>query len=273
MFMLQYAFMQRAFLVGILLSLAMPCIGIIVILRRLSMIGDALSHTSLAGVTAGLLMGINPIVGAICVTVLSALGIEFVRRNIPKYAELSIAIIMSTGIGLAAVLSGFIKTSANFHSFLFGSIVAISDFELYFIIGITVFVCIVFIFLYKELQYIAFDEEGALLSGVPVSTITALFTILTGLTVAIAARTVGALIVSSMIVIPGACAMQFSKSFKHTVILSVLFALFFNIAGLTLAYKFNTRPGGTIVLLGVATLLSIFFLLKASLRTKPKVQK
>lgn len=258
--MFQYAFMQKAFLVGILLSIIMPSIGMIVILRRLSMIGDALSHTSLAGVAGGLLMGINPVIGAMFITVISALGIEFIRKKIPKYSELSIAIIMSSGIGLAGVLSGFVKSSANFNSFLFGSIVSISQFELYFVTGVTLFVSLSFLLLYKELQYIAFDEEAALLSGVPVRSVTTLFTILTGLTVAIASRTVGALIVSSMMVIPGACAMQFSKSFKQTIGISILFAIFFNVVGLILAYRFNTRPGGTIVLLGVFTLLSVFFL-------------
>lgn len=106
--------------------------------------------------------------------------------------------------------------------------------------------------------HIAFDEESAVLVGIPVRFVTFLFTMLTGLTVSLAARTVGALIVSSMMVIPGACAMELSKSYKQTVIYSILFAIFFNVTGLTLAYYANTRPGGTIVLCGVVTLLLLF---------------
>ena len=130
----EYAFMRKAFAVGILLAIIVPCIGIIVVLKRLSMIGDALSHSSLAGIAAGLVFNINPILGAIIASLASAFSIEFIRKKLPKYSEMSIAIIMSAGVGLAGVLSGFVKDSAAFNSFLFGSIVAITDFELYMVL-------------------------------------------------------------------------------------------------------------------------------------------
>ena len=98
----QYAFMQKAFLVGILLAVIIPLIGVIVVLKRLSMIGDALSHTSLAGVALGLILGINPIVGAVVVCMAAAFSIEGIRKALPRYAEISISIIMSVGIGLAS---------------------------------------------------------------------------------------------------------------------------------------------------------------------------
>lgn len=269
--MFQYAFMQKAFIVGIMLSVIIPCVGIVVILRRLSMIGDALSHASLAGVATGLILNFNPVLGAIATAVIGALGIEFIRKKIPKYSEMSIAIIMSGGVGLAAILSGYVKNSANFNSFLFGSIVSISDFELYFVITVSIAVFCCFLLLYKELLHIAFDEESAILAGVPVRFVTFLFTILTGLTISISARIVGALIVSSMMVIPGACAMEFAKSYKQTVIYSICFAICFHVVGLILAYQFAMKPGGTIVLTGIFTLLSIFaikYILKKRLQDK-----
>ena len=110
---------------GILLAAVVPCVGMVVVCKRLSMIGDALSHTSLAGVAAGLLLGVNPVAGAAAACVAASFGIEAIRRKLPRYSEMSISIIMSAGIGLAGVLSGFVKNSANFNSFLFGSIVAI----------------------------------------------------------------------------------------------------------------------------------------------------
>jgi len=91
---LQYDFMRRAFLVGILLAVIIPCIGVIVVFKRLSLIGDALSHTSLAGVAIGLILGINPIVGAMAACLLAAFGIEAIRKRIPRYSELSIAIVL-----------------------------------------------------------------------------------------------------------------------------------------------------------------------------------
>lgn len=258
----EYSFMQRAFLVGILLAIIIPCIGIVVVLKRLSMIGDALSHTSLAGVAAGLLLNVNPVLGATVACVAAAFGIEAIRKKIPKYAEMSIAIIMSAGIGLAGVLSGFVQDAADFNSFLFGSIVAISNEELGVVALVSGIILIVFLLLYKELFYMALDERASRMAGVPVSIVNSLFTLLTAVTVSIAARTVGALIVSSMMVVPVACAMQFGKSYKQTVLWSVAFAQLFTILGLFFAYYGGLKPGGTIVLTGVLC-LSLILMIKA----------
>lgn len=253
----EFEFMRKAFLVGVLLAIIIPCIGIIVVLKRLSMIGDALSHTSLAGVAGGLIVGINPVIGAVIVCIGAAFGIEAIRKKFPKYSEMSIAIIMSAGVGLAGVFSGFVKNTASFNSFLFGSIVAITDFELILVVSVSTIVVAVFILLYKELMYISFDEQGAKLAGVPVGTVNFIFTVLTAITVSIAARTVGALIVSSMMVIPVACAMQFGKSYRQTVIYSIIFAVIFTILGLYISYYNGLKPGGTIVLTGVICLVII----------------
>ena len=167
---------------------------------------------------------------------------------------------MSAGIGLAGVLSGFVKNAANFNSFLFGSIVAISDFELYLVTGISILVLLTFILLYKELFYVSMDERSARLAGIPVNIVNFIFTILTAVTVSIAARTVGALIVSSLMVVPVACGMQFGKSYKQTVIYSIISAVLFNIMGLFISYYRHLKPGGTIVLVGVVSLLLIIII-------------
>ncbi|MEA4890564.1 MAG: metal ABC transporter permease [Clostridiaceae bacterium] len=261
-----YEFMQKAFIVGTLLALIIPCIGMIIVLKRLSMIGDALSHSSLAGVATGLILGINPIIGAVVACVIAALGIEGIRKKMPHYAELSIAIIMSAGIGLAGVLSGFVQNAANFNSFLFGSIVAISDFELILVLTISIIVLLTFILLYKELFFIAFDEQAAQLTGIPVKAINLIFTLMTAATISIAARTVGALIVSSLMVVPVACAMQIGRSYKQTVFYAIAFALFFTWSGLFISYYARLKPGGTIVLTGVVTLLLILLVKKIASR-------
>ena len=216
----EYLFMQRAFVVGILLAAVVPCVGMVVVCKRLSMIGDALSHTSLAGVAAGLLLGVNPVAGAAAACVAASFGIEAIRRKLPRYSEMSISIIMSAGIGLAGVLSGFVK--------------------------------------YKELFYISLDERSARLAGVPVGVVNFIFTIMIAVTVSVAARTVGALMVSSMMVVPVACAMQLGKNFKQTVWYAVGLNVLFMIIGLFAAFYLGLKPGGTIVLVGVAALLIIF---------------
>lgn len=253
----QYGFMQKAFLTGILIAVITPLIGIIVVLKRLSMIGDSLSHNSLAGVAAGLIAGVNPILGATVFSIGAAFGIEKVRKSFPKYSEIAIAVIMSTGIGLAGIFSGFVKNSAAFGSFLFGSIVAISDFELILVVSLSIVIILTAIFLYKELFYITFDEESAKLAGIPVSAINFVFTLLTAVTVSISARTVGALVVSSLMVLPVASALQVAKSYKQTVGYSIAFGLVSTISGLYISYYANFKPGGTIVLIGVLILVVI----------------
>lgn len=253
----QYDFMQRAFIVGLLIAIITPCIGVIVVLKRLSMIGDSLSHNSLAGVAAGLAFGVNPILGAVVFSVAAAFGIERIRKSFPRYSEIAIAVIMSTGIGLAGILSGFVKNSASFSSFLFGSIVAITDFELYIVIGLSTVVILSAILLYKELFYITFDEESARLAGVPIKAINFIFTLLTAITISISARTVGTLVISSLMVLPVASAMQIAKSYKQTVIFAVIFAIIFTVLGLYISYYADFKPGGTIVIVGVITLVCV----------------
>ena len=255
MSILQYGFMQRAFLVGILLAVITPCIGITIVLKRMSMIGDALSHSSLAGVVLGLILGVNPVAGAVVMCIVAALGIEAIRKKIPRYSEVAISIVMSAGIGLAGVLSGFVENGASLNSFLFGSIVSISEGELALVVVISVLVLAAVLFFYRELFYIGFDENAARISGVPVKTINFIFTLLTALTVSIASRTVGTLIVSSMLVIPIACGMQVGRSYKAVMIIGVITALITTVIGLTLSYYIGLKPGGTIVLLEVGCFL------------------
>ena len=252
----QYAFMQRAFVVAAIIAVIAPCIGVSIVLKRLSAIGDATSHSALAGIAFGLLLGINPILGAVMFSIFAVIGIEVFRKSFGKYSEIATVVVMSAGIGLTAVLSGFITNgSTNINSFLFGSIVAITDFELYLTIGLGIAVIITSILLYKELFFVTFDEEAAKLAGVPVGGINLVLMLLTA--VSVASRIVGALMISSLLVIPVAAAMMIAKSYKQTIWWSIAFAEFFTVAGLFISYYLDLRPGGTIVLLGVVFLIVI----------------
>lgn len=258
--MFQLEFMRRAFLVGIMLSIVIPCIGVVMVNKRNSMIGDALSHISLAGVTIGLIFRVNPIITAIISCAVASFSIEIMRRYFPKNSDISTAIIMSLGIGLAAVLSDFVKGAANFNSFLFGSIVAISDFEVMLVTLVFIVVMIAFVVLYKALLYVSFDEVGARLAGIKVQAVNIVFTFLISLTISIASRTVGVLMVSSLMVVPVACALRLSKSYFQTVIYSVLFGTIFTISGITISFYRGLKPGGTMVLTGIVVLVAIVIL-------------
>ena len=251
----QYDYMIRAMIVGLVLSVVIPAMGVVIVNRRLAMIGDALSHVSLAGVMFGLLVGINPILGAIITCALAALSMEWIRRRFPSYGEISTAVIMSTGVGLASILSGFVKGGANFESFLFGTIVAITDFEFYMILAVSLAVVVFLVLNYRKLLYLSFDGISARLAGIRADRLSGLFVLLTGLTVAISARTVGVLIISSLLVLPVSCALQLKLSYKKTHVAAILFGVFFTEAGLVLSYYLGLKPGGSIVMLGVATLM------------------
>lgn len=252
---LSFGFMQRAFMVAILISIITPLIGNIIVLKRLSTVGDALSHSSLAGVAVGLCFGFNPVLSAVIMSVLAALAIEYIRRSFSQYSEIATAIVLSFGVGIAAVFSGFVKNSASFSSFLFGSIVAISSFELYTIIILSIMVIFTMLILYRELFSITFDEQTAQLSGISVKTINFIFTILTAVVVSVASRTVGTLVISSLMILPVACALLISRSYKSNIILSVIFAFIFTVSGLFVSSFFNLKPGGTIVLIGITILI------------------
>lgn len=251
----ELAFMQRALIVAVLISVITPMIGNIIVLKRLSAIGDALSHAGLAGVAIGLCFGANPVVSAVIMSIAAAFIIEFIRRSFSGYSEIATAIVLSFAVGITAVFSGFVKDAASFNSFLFGSIVAISRAELYTVAVLSLIVLAAGILLYRPLFFITFDEQGAELSGIPVRAVNLAFTLMTAIVVAVASRTVGALVISSLMIIPVACSMLISKSYLGNLILSVVFALIFTISGLLLTAFYDIKPGGTIVLIGIAVLI------------------
>lgn len=252
--MFAYAFMQRAFVAGVVLGLAVPLVGVFIVMRRLSMIGDALSHASLAGVAAGLIAGINPVLGATVAAVAAAGCVEVIRRRFEAHAELAIAIVMATGVGLAGVLSGFVPNAASFSSFLFGSIVTVSDAELWGVVGVGAAVVVCCWALRRQLLLVTLDERGARLYGVRTGAVNALFTLFCALVVSIASRTVGALIVSAMMVVPVAGALVVARSWRQLVIVACGVGAASSAIGLTASFYLGLKPGGAIVLVSVALL-------------------
>ncbi|NLW15560.1 MAG: metal ABC transporter permease [Erysipelothrix sp.] len=260
--MFKYEFMMIAILVGTLVALVVPFIGSIMIFKRMSMIGEALSHISLAGVILGLILNIDPIIGAVMMTLVAALSIELIRKNLRGYDELALTVITSVGIGLSGILLGFSNSGANFDSFLFGSILTISRQEamIAFILGL--FVIVVSIVFYRQFFMISFDTEGASLSGINVQRYNILFIILTAITVSITSRIVGALIVSSLMIIPVAAALQVCKSYRSTLKLSIIFSVLSVWMGLFIAYliPIGIKPGGSIVLSSTAILVVVLII-------------
>lgn len=270
--MLAYGFMQKALLVGFFLGLIIPLMGVIVVNRKTSTIGDALSHTSLAGIGLGLILGISPVIGAIIATILGAFSIEVVRRHFPNYGDMATAIVMSTGIGLASVFSDFVSQPSSFESFLFGSIVTVTNAEVYASIFISILILLMFFVLYYQLLYLSIDTEGARLAGIKRNRVEFTFTLFLAITIAISSRIIGVLVVSSLITIPVACAITLSLSYRKTIISSMLFGVIFVMLGLVISFYNNLKPGGAIVLTGVVMLILLLILRSVVSRTSRKTK-
>ena len=258
--MFQLDFMQNAFIAGLIISILCPFIGLFLVLRRYSMIGDTLSHSSFAGVAIGLVIGINPLITAFLFTTFCAIVIESLRNYYKKYAELVMSLVLTFSLGIAIVLISSGKASAKVNSFLFGSILTVSseDILLILIVGVICFISLVF--LYNKLIYITFDEEGAKTSGIKVQLINYIFTILVGATISMSIRVMGILVISSIMIVPVATAMQLKKSFKTTLLSAIGFGIFDIMVGLTLSYYVNSAPGGTIALTSVFTIIIVIII-------------
>jgi zinc transport system permease protein len=249
--------MQNALIAGILISLLCPCVGVFLVLKRYSMMGDALSHASFAGVAIGVITGINPIISAFVFTSICGLFIEKLRDSFKKYGDLILVIIMTFSIGIAITLVSSGRANANITSYLFGSILTVTreDLATVFILSL-ISVATVSIF-YNQLVYITLDEDGAKIAGVRVKLLNYLFALLVAATISVSLRIMGILVISSMIAMPVAAAMQLNRGFQKTLLFSVLFGFIDIIAGLFLSYYINSAPGGTIALVSVTLLLIV----------------
>lgn len=253
--MLQFDFMKRALIAGLLLSIMIPSIGVVMVNRRTSMIGDALSHTSLAGVGLGLIFGFDPVIGAVIVCIISAFSIERIREKLPQFGDMATAIIMSTGLGIAAILSDFAPGGNTFESYLFGSISSITSLDLRNIVIIFIPFIIMSVIFYGSILDISIDPNLARMAGVRVKVVNAVFTLFTAITVALAAKVVGALLVASLIVLPVATVLIVSRSYKQTYILSVVLGVIYTLLGIITSYYLDIKPGGAIVINAVIGML------------------
>jgi zinc transport system permease protein len=247
-----YGFMQRALVSGIAIALLCSVVGLFLVLRRYSLFGDAVAHSSFGGIAAGLLLGIYPMWTAYIVSLASALVITRIKQKFDISGEASVAILLSSGIAIGLIL---ISLSGGFNvdilSFLFGSILLVSVEDTVLILGLTGVILIIILLLYRELIYSTFNEEQAKVSGIPVEKINYLIVFIAGITVVTSIQLVGILLISALFVIPNVTAIMYGRSFKQTALLSMAFSVSSVIVGILLSYLFNITPSGTIVMLSI----------------------
>lgn len=261
-----YEFLQNAFLSGLIIGIIAPLLGLFIVVRRLALIADALSHVALAGIAGSLYLSqqvlffaaLNPVYLGITSAIGGSLLIEKLRGAYRHYEELAIPVILSAGIGLGAI---FISLSQGFSSdligYLFGSVSAVSRQDLVIVIIIAIIVIAYIRFMYKELFALSFDQDYAKVSGVNSRYIQMFFMIITALVIGASMRIVGILLVSSLMTIPVAAAMQLAKSFKGAMIYSIVFGETSVLVGLVTAYYLDIAPGGTIVITSIIILLLV----------------
>ncbi|MEY8750525.1 metal ABC transporter permease [Alkalicoccobacillus gibsonii] len=266
---LRFDFLQYALYTGMMIGLLAPILGVFLVVRRMSLIADALSHITLSGIAFSLLMGkyvgffagLNPLYMGMIFSVGGSLLIEQLRRVYTFYKEIAIPIILSAGIGIGVI---FISLANGFNNdlfnYLFGSVIAVTQSDFITISIITVVIIVVLVLFYKELFFLSFDEEQAVISGVNRKLVNMIFVVLVALVIAAAMRVVGILLVSALMTLPVASAMRFAKGFKQLFFFSVVLGEIAVVGGLIAAFQLDLAPGGTIVMISVVLLLlSILF--------------
>lgn len=277
--LLNFDFIRYSLISGLLIGFIAPLIGAFIVVRRLSLIADALSHVTLGGISFGMFLltiipvfsVINPMWFGILFAVIGALLIEKLRTSFSNYQEIAIPIIMSAGIALSAI---FISLADGFNQeivgLLFGSISAVNISDLTTIIIITIIVLIFIVLFYKELFILSFDEEYSKVIGIP-KWIQFLFIVIVSMVISASMRVVGILLVSALITLPIAISMRITKGFKQLIALSVILGELSVILGLIIAFYMNISPGGVIVVLLVLMLILTMIIQKLKIKFKKGV--
>lgn len=246
---LHYAFLQRALVAALVVAVLSSLLGVYVVLRGLSLLGDGLAHVSLAGVALGVVVGVQPLAMALVFAIVGALAIQALRASGRVQGDAAIGILFTAGLAFGViVISKAHGFSIDLTSYLFGNILAVTRADLWIVAAIGAGLILVFGAFRKEFLYITFSEEAARLSGLPVRWLNGVFTVLTAATIVVAARIVGILLVSALLVVPAATSLQFAKSFRAALLWSVLVGVVSVAVGLAASVAYGTASGASIAL-------------------------
>lgn len=250
--LLDYDFMRRALIAAVFTGLAAPAIGTFLVQRRLALLGDGLGHVALTGVAIGLLTGVAPPITAVLVAALGAVLIELLRMYGRTSADVALAMLFYGGLAGGVLLTSLADESTNsLNAYLFGAITTVDSGDLV-LVGILGLVVIALsLGLSPQLFAVCQDEEHAKVSGVPVRLYSILIAVLAAVTITVAMRTVGLLLVSALMVVPVAASQQFTRSFRATHLAAMAVGLVAAVGGLVTSYEADTPPGPTIVMIAL----------------------
>jgi len=253
--LLQAEFVQRAFIISIIIAVLSSVLSIFIVLKKISLIGDGLAHTAFGGVALGYYLNFIPLWVAGITVVLGSLGITKAIRSTKISSDAAVAVFLQLGLAggivLISVARGF---GVSLESLLFGSVLLVDYNQILTALAIAAITLGIIFLFFKEIVYVTFDETQARASGLRTWVFDYLISVLSGIVVIVAIPIVGILLISSLLVLPALTATQIAKSFSITVILSRIIGLVTVTVWLLLALIINSAPGGTIVLTGIAVL-------------------
>lgn len=271
---LSYGFMQKALIAGIAVGLICSFMGTFLVLRRYSLFGDGIAHVAFGGVSVGLFLGVFPLWTAFIVSILGGLGLQKLRQSTKISGDAAVAVVLVSGLAVGVILvsssGGF---SVDLFSFLFGSILLISNEDTIMILTISAGIIGTLLVMQKQFLHLTFNEEQAKIAGLPVTLLNYTFVILASITVVTSMRLVGILLISALIVIPNIAAMMFGKGFKKTVGISMSISVISVVSGILLSYYYNIAPSGTIVMIAVAILIGVLVARSVGLISKTDIKK
>ena len=275
---LSYGFMQKALVAGIAVALICSFMGTFLVLRRYSLFGDGIAHVAFGGISVGLFLGVFPLWTAFIVSIFGGLGLQKLRQSTKISGDAAVAVVLVSGLAVGVILvsssGGF---SVDLFSFLFGSILLISNEDTMMILAISAGIITTLVILQKQFLHLTFNEEQAKLVGLRTTLLNYAFVVLASITVVTSMRLVGILLISALIVIPNITAMMFGKGFKKTVCISMSISVISVVSGILLSYSLNLAASGTIVviavgiLVGTLVLKSTGILRKVDIKTPSKI--
>lgn len=247
--MLESEFMRLALAAGAIVGVLAPAVGFFLVQRRQSLVGDGIGHVAFAGVAAGILLDVSPVLSALVAAALSGVAIELLRARGGTAGDQALALVFYTGIALGVVLVASAGAlNASLFQYLFGSILTTTRGDLALVAALGAVGLVTVGLLYRALAAVVIDEEGARVAGVPMSALNIAVAALAAVTVALSMRVVGILLVAALMVLPATAASRVAWSMRSTFILSLAIGAGSAFVGLTLAYYADLPPGGTIVL-------------------------
>lgn len=254
--MLENEFMRLALGAGAVVGVLAPAVGFFLVQRRQSLVGDGIGHVAFAGVAAGILLDVSPVLTALVFAVLGGVAIELLRSRGRAAGDQALAIVFYTGIALGVVLIAQAGAlNVDLFQYLFGSILTVSREDLATIAVLGALGLATIALLYRALAAVVIDEEGARVAGVPIGALNVALATLTAVTVALSMRVVGILLVAALMVLPVSAAGRLAWSMRSTLVLSTGIGLVSALLGLTVAYYADLPPGGTIVLVAAGAYL------------------